>query len=438
MKRLIEEKLINWKVSNNRKPLIINGANQIGKTYSLIQFGKTHYSDLAYFNFESNVKLQNIFEGDFNTERIILELSAYIGKRLLKDNMLIIFDEIQACPKAITSLKYFNENDNEYHIACAGSLLGVVVSKTANSNFSFPVGKIESINMFPMNFKEFLLAMREEPLIDLIAQCYNSFTQISEINHNKALKLYKDFLIVGGMPEAVMQYIETNNMDFAKIVQNQIFSDYANDFIKYSTKSESVRHGALYNSIPSQLSSGKNRFYYSAILEGARSRDFYLSIDWLIRAGLVTQIFSLKSKEKIRLPLESFVENDHFKLFMSDIGLMTNKLAISQSMLLNDKTLDSITKGALAEQYLANELINNGHKLYYWQTESNSEVDFILQLDDTFIPIECKSADNTQSKSLKLFVDKYNPKYSIRVSSKNFGFNNNIKSVPLYAAWCIK
>ena len=432
MKRLITSALINWKNKDNRKPLVIFGARQVGKTYSVMEFGKQSYNEVAYFNFEIMSMLKSIFESDLDPIRIVTALTALSGKTISKENTLIFFDEIQAAPKALTALKYFYELAPEYHIIAAGSLLGVA---TQREELSFPVGKVDEINMFPLTFQEFLMATNNDALIDVIKNAFGENKPMLLPLHEKALELYRTYLIVGGMPDCVNEYIIKKDFDFVKIKQQEIYRDYTSDMTKYATNAESVRHEATFNSIPSQLAKQNKKFQYKLIGENARSRNYEDSIRWLSKASIVLQCYKVNQG---KTPIEFYKDNTSYKIYMSDVGLLSSKLMISPSVILSDINFGGEAKGAITENYVAEQLVANGFNLYYWESNSTAELDFILQLNENAIPLECKANNNVRSRSLGVFVSKYNSSYSIRVSTKNFGFENNIKSVPLYAIFCIK
>ena len=310
-------------------PLILDGARQIGKTYSLIEFGKKHYANWVYFNFDGNDNLQDVFTGDLDVDRILRELIALSGKSIVKKSTLIIFDEIQACPRAITSLKYFCENQPDYHIVCSGSLLGIALNreeqiKKPNEKraFSYPVGKVDHLKMFPMNFLEFLWAMDFEELAKIIQESFNEFKPLSGALHAKALEIYRTYLVVGGMPASVQEYIARKDFDFVKVKQTQIFNDYTTDMIKYSSKLESNRHEAVYNSLPSQLLKENQKFQYAIVKTGARARDYEDSVLWINKAGIALLSYSLNIGRTMKLPLEAFKDNFSFKVFLSDVGLL--------------------------------------------------------------------------------------------------------------------
>ncbi|GHV00664.1 ATPase [Clostridia bacterium] len=435
MKRIIEENLLAWKNEPKRKPLIIDGARQIGKTYTMLDFGKKNYPNVAYFNFEGNKPLNRIFCEDLNPERIVRELSALSGKSIQKGSALIIFDEIQACPAALTSLKYFCETAPEYHIICAGSLLGIALNRESNAEkISFPVGKTNGLKMYPMNFKEFLWAAGYGDLAALIEESFSNNKPLSEPLHLKALELYKTYILVGGMPECVAEYLERMDFDFMRAKQHKIVADYTADMVKYSDRLEAVRHEAVYNSIPSQLSKENRKFQYGIIKSGARAKDYENSITWIAKAGIALQCFKMNT---VNTPAEFYKDMTSYKIYFSDVGLLCSKFAVSPEILLSDFSIGGEAKGALTENYLAQELTAAGHSIYYWESGGRAEVDFVLQIGGKLIPVECKAAENTKSKSLKAYVEAFKPDYSVRVSSKNFGFENRIKSIPLYAASCI-
>lgn len=430
MKRRIEAGLLNWKNQKDRKPLIVYGARQVGKTYSIINFGKNNYADYAYFNFEANEELKSIFDRNLEPSRIVLELGAVLGKRI-SGHTLIIFDEIQAAPKALTSLKYFYEQAPEYHIIAAGSLLGVALER---ENYSFPVGKVNSINMYPMDFYEFLMATENEALADIIEAGYRDDTPLSEQLHSRAFELYRAYLVVGGMPEVVREYVETNDYRMVRVKQAEIINNYTADMAKYATKNEAVRHVATYNSIPSQLARENKKFQYRLIGSNARSREYEGSIDWLYKAGVVLKCEKVNEG---KIPLEFYKDITSFKIYFSDVGLLAAKAMIPVETILSDINFGGEAKGAVTENYLAVQLACREHNLYYWESNSTAELDFVIMYGNGILPIECKANVHVRAKSLEIFKKKYDIAQSVRVSAKNFGMENGIKSVPLYAAWCI-
>ena len=431
MKRKIVEWLLNWKNSKDRKPLILQGARQVGKTYSALSFGRDYYKTTAYFNFEDNTQLCKVFERDLNPDRIILELSALTGQNILKGDTLIFFDEIQACERALTSLKYFNENANEYHIIAAGSLLGVAVNREQHS---FPVGKVNIKTLYPLDFEEFLIALGKQQFVDLIKDSFNNNTPFSF--HDIAMDIYKSYLIIGGMPNAVKEYLEEKDFNFVLSIQKNINDSYIADMAKYATPHETTKIMAAFNSIPAQLSKDNKKFQYKIIKSGARAYDYETPIDWLKASGVIIKCYKCNEG---KLPLSAYTDFNSFKVYMTDTGLLCSKFGIPANAILVDTPSFNGFKGAITENYVAFTLTVNGHIPYYWETNGQAEVDFLIQdKQGNIIPVEVKAADHARSKSLNQFIKKYNPPYAIRVSSKNFGFENNIKAIPLYATFLIQ
>ncbi len=430
MERKIENTLLNWKISVRRLPLIVQGARQVGKTHSILKFGKTHYKNVLYFNFESNSQLNKIFEKDLSPSRILKDLSVLSGKTILENNSLIFFDEIQASEKALTSLKYFAEQTSQYHIIAAGSLLGIAINR---EKYSFPVGKVEMQTLFPLDFEEFLWAIQQRKGVEIIRECFNNNSECSL--HQHFMNFYRTYLCIGGMPQAINEYTETNDFDFTASIQKNINDAYIADMAKYASPVETVRIMGVFNSIPAQLAKEKRKFQYKQIKSGARAKEYQISIEWLRASGVI--VFSPKVTAGI-FPLSVNTDNNSFKIYMTDTGLLLSKFGISANTILSEvQGFDNI-KGILAENYVAAALAANNYIPNYWESEGKAEVDFIIQnRNGEVIPIEVKSSENVRSKSLQQFVSKYKPVYSIRISSKNFGFENNIKSIPLYACFCI-
>ncbi|MDD4276030.1 MAG: ATP-binding protein [Clostridia bacterium] len=431
MKRKIYQNLLNWKLSDDRKPLILQGARQVGKTYIVNIFGDNEYSNVVYCNFEKEELLATIFS-DLDPKTIIAKLANYKRKEIIPGATLILFDEVQSCPQALTSLKYFNETANDYHIIALGSLLGVSVHR---ENFSFPVGKVEFLNMYPMDFEEYLMAKDEDFLISQIRESFISNKPLDELFHKKAINIYKEYLLVGGMPEVVEEYIKTGNYNLTRNKQDEILVAYRNDMGKYNKESEIPKTQIVYKNISTQLSKENKKFQYKLLKKGGRSSEFESAIEWLCLAGIANQLYRL---EQIKLPLNAYKSLTDFKFFMNDVGLCCASQSIHFDDIYFDNELINDFKGGLTENYINNQLIINGLNLYYWTSGNQAEVDFITRIESDIIPIEVKSSDNTKSKSLSIYKEKYTPKYSIRLSTKNFGLENEIKSVPLYAAFCIK
>lgn len=424
MKRFVLDKLIKWKNSINRKPLILKGVRQCGKTYILKEFGNLNYENVAYFNFEQNKLLSKIFETDFDIDRIILELTAISNIKIEKNSTLIIFDEIQKCSNALTSLKYFCENGKDYHVACAGSLLGIAL----HSNVSFPVGKVDFINLYPMSFSEFLIATNNEGLFEYLKSFKSK--AIPEIIAAKLEELLKQYLVIGGMPEVVNSWITSNDFELVNKIQQDIIYSYELDFAKHANIKEFPKLTAILTSIPNQLAKPNKKFIFSQVKKGYRAKDLEDSLEWLIDAGL---IFKVPLVEKPNMPLSSYADNSYFKIYLCDVGLMRKMANISEDVIFNLSNNYSEFKGALAENFVLNELIKMfEQKLYYWNSGNEAEVDFLIQIKSSIIPIEVKSEKNVRAKSLGLYINKYNPKYALKVSLLNNVGGNNIYNLPLY------
>ena len=431
MYRKIMKFLEEWKESPHRKPLILQGARQVGKTYSVLEFGRTHYENVAYFNFESTPKLNKTFEENIRPDYLIPVLSHIAGQTIVTEKTLIVFDEVQLCERALTSLKYFCEEAPGYHVIVAGSLLGVAVNR---DKFSFPVGKVDMKTLYPMDIEEFMLALGEDSLVEKIRESFANDTPMPSALHEAALKIYREYLIVGGMPECVMQYANTKDFILVRNTQNTILASYLNDMSKYNNTNEIKKTRLCYDNITVQLSKKNTRFQYKLIKKGARAAEFENAIEWLSLSGIVSRIYKA---EQIRKPLENYRNIDAFKIYVSDLGLLCAKKDLSASDILYMSEELNDFKGGMVENYANTSLTTNGHKTYYWESERGAEVDFIIQREGKLIPVEVKSADNTKAKSLKLYIEAFKPDYAIKLSAKNFGFENNVKTVPLYAVFCI-
>ena len=431
MYRKIMKYLEAWKNNEYRKPLILQGARQVGKTYSILEFGRTHYENVAYFNFETNPKLADVFEENISPDYLIPLLSHIASQTIIKEKTLIIFDEVQLCERALTSLKYFYEDAPEYHIIVAGSLLGVAVNR---SQFSFPVGKVDIQTLYPMDMEEFMLAMGEDDLVERIRKCLADNTPMPSVLHDKAMQIYRQYLVVGGMPESVVQYVNTKDYILVRHTQDMILASYLNDMSKYNQTNEIKKTRLAYDNITVQLSKKNTRFQYKLLKKGARAAEFENAIEWLCLSGIVSQIYKV---EQIKKPLENYRDIDTFKIYVSDLGLLCAKkdLIPNDVLYMSDELNDF--KGGMAENYVNVQLTINGYRTYYWESDRGAEVDFIIQRDGELIPIEVKSADNTRAKSLKVYMETYHPAYAIKLSAKNFAFEDNKKIVPLYAAFCI-
>ncbi len=431
MYRKITEYLTEWKLSPHRKPLILQGARQVGKTYSVLEFGRGHYENVAYFNFETNPILITTFDESIEPSFLIPVLSHLAGQTIMKEKTLIVLDEVQLCERALTSLKYFYENAPEYHIIVAGSLLGVAVNR---QQFSFPVGKVDMKTLYPMDMEEFLFACGEDDLVKRIKQCFERNQPMPAALHAAAMQYYLQFLVVGGMPDCVSKFISTKDYILVRHLQNMILASYLNDMSKYNTANEIKKTHLAYDNITVQLSKKNTRFQYKLIKKGARAAEFENAIEWLSLSGIVSRIYRA---ENISKPLENYRDIDSFKIYVSDVGLLcAKKEIVPEDVFYGSSELNDF-KGGMVENYVCNQLTANGYKSYYWASERGAEVDFIIQRDGKIIPIEVKSADNTKAKSLSIYIDKHKPGYAVKISTKNFGFEDGKKSVPLYAAFCI-
>ena len=424
MERLLFSELEKWKNKKKRKPLIIQGARQVGKTWIMKEFGKRSFDNVVYINFDNNERMKNVFDCDYDISRIISALKIEHGKNFVAENTLLIFDEIQEVPKALTSLKYFCENAPEYAIVAAGSLLGVAM----HQGTSFPVGKVDFLHLYPLNFYEFLLAIGETGLADLLdKQDYELINSFS----SKYTDLLRKYYYVGGMPEVVQCYVDTDDMQEVRNIQKELLIYYENDFSKHAPKETVPRIQMVWNSIPAQLAKENRKFIYGIVREGARAKDFELAIQWLEDCGLIHKCYRVA---KPRMPLISYMEMSSFKLFMLDVGLLTAKGNLSPRILLEGNRIFEEFKGALTEQFVAQELCAPEYELYYYSTEnSTGEIDFVIQHNCHCIPLEVKAEENLRARSLRAFCDKYKPDIAIRTSMSNYREQDWMNNVPLYA-----
>ena len=430
MKRKILSDLVKWKEDKNRKPLIIHGARQVGKTYIIKQFGKEYYENLIYVNFETNQEISSQISESIDAKYIINKLELFYGEKIIPEKTLIFFDEVQTNERALTSLKYFCEDAPEYHIIAAGSLLGIAINREQHS---FPVGKVQMMNMYPLSFKEFLIAIGRENLIEEIKKHFEENSRMDKDIHELCLKLYRTYLVVGGMPEVVQMYLDEKKTISAIDVQAEILLSYERDMTKYADNNLSNRIISAFDSIPVQLAKDNPKFQYKVISKGGTAGIFGEAILWLKNSGIVNQVY----KATAELPLEMHKDLASFKLYMSDVGLFVNKAGYPLYQIDLSTKPTMISMGPLTEHYVANELRTKGYEIYYWESEGKAELDFLIQKDTDIIPIEVKSSVHTKSRSLDLYIKRYNPKYAIRISEKNFGLENGIKLVPLYAVFCI-
>lgn len=436
LERDIMKQLVEWKDSSNRKPLMLTGVRQCGKTYVCKKFGEQYFEDVAYFYFEGNKGLASVFDYDFDVERILDELGNILrGKEIVPGKTLVIFDEIQACPNAITSLKYFCENRRELHIICAGSLLGVAIKR---NHISFPVGKIDRLQMYPLSFSEFLRADGGRALFEGI-QKYGIDRELPELYTGKLEKALKYYYIVGGMPEIVAKWVETHNFDEIEKLQENILLDYSSDFAKHAPKNDIPKLSWIWDSIPKQLAKDNNKFVFSHVKEGKRSNELEDALEWLTDAGLVYRLELVQNPE---LPLAFCADATFFKVYMSDVGLLRKKSGVSPKTILEDSELYKNFKGAFTENYVLNELVKQRIKPYFWKSGNIAEVDFVFEYEDKIIPVEAKAELHTRAKSYREYCKKYMPQLGFKFSMKNVG-NHEVEgtktySVPLYLIWMIK
>ena len=425
MYRYAIENLDKWKNSKNRKPLIIEGARQVGKTWIMKEFGKKSYNKTVYINFDSNVQMAELFSIDLNVERIIMGLELYAGHKINPADTLIIFDEVQEVPKALSSLKYFYENAPEYHIVCAGSLLGIAL----HEGTSFPVGKVDFLKLYPLSFKEFLMAMGLERFAELSDKKDYDMIKSFKQTYIDALKQY---YYVGGMPEVVASFSDEKDFNEARKIQKRILTAYEQDFSKHAPKEIVPKIRMLWNSIPSQLAKENKKFIYGLIREGARAKDYETAIMWLSDCGLVHKVSRINAPN---IPLKAYEDLKAFKLFIVDVGLLGAMVGLNQRTLLNGNELFTEFKGALTEQYVMQQLaVNQDLGIYYYTNDRNTcEVDFIVDNGDNIIPLEVKAEINLKAKSLKTYREKFKPEISIRSSMADYSEEIGLINLPLYA-----
>lgn len=424
MQRYALKHLIDWKNKKNHKPLVIQGARQVGKTWLMQEFGKKYYEQVAYINFDVDVKSREIFDVDYDTERLIMDIGLATKTKINAENTLIIFDEIQECPRALTSLKYFRENAPQYDIVVAGSLLGVA----CHEGTGFPVGKVSFMNLFPLSFEEFLLAMGEERFVELLNK--KDFKTIKLFN-NKYEKLLKQYCYVGGMPEIVQDFVENKDFESVRNLQKEILSAYEEDFTKHIPTNTVAKIRLLWKSIPAQLSKENKKFIYGAAKEGARARDFEAALSWLINSGLVYRVNKITKPD---LPITAYEDFNSFKLFVLDVGLLGAMTDLQADTIIDGNRIFEEFKGAIAEQYVLQQFKTiKDLPVFYWSNEtSRAEIDFVIQIKSDVVPVEVKAERNLQAKSLKVYMEKYKPDYAIRTSMADYKKTDNLIDLPLY------
>lgn len=419
------KKLEKWKNSSRRKPLIVNGARQVGKTYLLKEFGKNYYEKFAYINMDNNIRMKELFEGGFDTDRIIQGLKIESGVNIEPENTLIVLDEAQEVLKSISALKYFNENANEYHIIIAGSLLGITLHK----GISFPVGKVDFLNMYPLNFKEYLIALGKEDFAKIIEEKNEDMLKIFADDIKKYLR---EYYYVGGMPEVVNDYV--NNKDYIQVreIQNTILKDYEEDFSKHIPTDQIMKVKQIWDNFNSQISRENKKFVFGTLKKGARGYEYEEAINWLVNAGLLIKVNRVNSA---KLPLSGYIDYNAFKLYFFDVGLLSAKNKLDVKTLLEQNRIFTEYKGALTEQYVLTELISNYDIIpsYYTSESRKFEIDFMIEYDSKVIPVEVKAEENIQAKSLKQFIEKNNTEINIRTSMLDYKLDGKIINIPLYS-----
>jgi len=424
MYRIAINRMKMWKLKKNRKPLLFLGARQVGKTWLLQEFGKSEYKQMLYINFEDKDAPKDIFQEDFNIDRIITLLNAYSGLKITHEDTLLVFDEIQAAPQGITSLKYFYEKAPQYQIIAAGSLLGVNI----HPGESFPVGKVDFLTLYPLSFTEFLLAMSENGIVELIEKREWELLNTFNVKLTNYLRYY---FFIGGMPEAVLSFSQNRDWNEVRTIQNAILKSYENDFSKHAPTDILPRINLVWKSIPAQLAKENRKFFYGVIKEGARAREYEMAIQWLIDSGLLHKVYCVS---KPALPLVAYQELSAFKIYLNDTGLLAAMSNLNAKTLLNGDAVFTEFKGALAEQFVFQQLLlNEKLSIHYYQINNRIEIDFIIQNEnDEIIPVEAKSGKNLEAKSLKIYCEKFQPKRAIRTSLANYREENCITNVPLY------
>lgn len=425
MYRIAMEKLLKWKESKRRKPLIIEGARQVGKTWLMKEFGRQAYADTVYINFDSNSRMAALFASDLDTERLIMGLELYAGRKIDPDHALLIFDEVQEVPRALSSLKYFYENAPQYHIVCAGSLLGIAL----HGGTSFPVGKVDFLKLYPLSFQEFLMATGNERFTELLEK--QDFQMITSFKQTYIDSL-KYYYFVGGMPEAVQSFVEEKDFNEVRAIQKRILAAYEQDFSKHAPVEIVPKIRMLWNSIPSQLAKENKKFVYGLVREGARAKEYETAIMWLTDCGLVHKVSRVNTAG---IPLKAYEDLKAFKLYVLDVGLLGCMTGLRQRTLLDGKDLFIEFKGALTEQYVCQQLktIQDLNVYYYTNERGSCEVDFIIDTGEQIIPIEVKAEVNLKAKSLRTYRDKYSPEISLRISMADYKREDWLVNLPLYA-----
>ncbi len=428
MKRTLYQNLLDWKSNQRRKPLLLQGARQVGKTWLINEFGKKEYRKYVYLNFEQTPNLKMLFNNELSPEKIIENIGLLLGEKIISDNTLICFDEIQNCPEALTSLKYFQEHAPEFHIIAAGSLLGVSLGKTS----SFPVGKVNFLTLYPLSFAEYLDATGES----LLAEKLNFLDTLPDILHEKMIELLKMYFFLGGMPEVVSDYTQNQDIKEARNIQNDILKAYQRDFSKYSDPSQALKVAEVWQSIPFQLAKENKKFMYNDVKSNARSSAYQQSIEWLKNAGLIHIVYQIRAA---KLPISGYADYTKFKIYILDTGLLAALLNLSSDIILKPNQLFLEYNGAFVENYTCLELLKTIEQdLFYWSSEREAEVDFVFQWQNEIFPLEVKSGTNRNTKSLRSYADKYQPTLLLRASPRNFIKSDEFINIPLYGLMGLK
>ncbi|HIW43040.1 MAG TPA: ATP-binding protein [Candidatus Mediterraneibacter vanvlietii] len=418
------EKLEKWKSRKNRKPLIVRGARQVGKTWLMREFGRKNYEKCAYISMDENERMENVFRDAFDIDRILLALEIEAGFKITPEDTLIIFDEVQEVPRALKALKYFCEQAPQYHIMAAGSLLGIAL----HEGTSFPVGKVDFLDLYPMTFREFLLACGQERFVQLMEQ--HDYAMMGNFR-TELIDYLKYYYYVGGMPEAVQEYVQEKDFRAVREVQNKLLTAYENDLSKHAPAEIVTKIRMLWNSIPTQLAKENKKFVYGLVREGARAREYEVAITWLMDVGLVYKVERVKKPD---FPLRAYQDFSAFKLFVLDVGLLGAMSRLNAKVILEGDRMFEEFKGALTEQYVLQQLIvHEENDIFYWSSEKGTgELDFLIQMDDKIVPIEVKAEENLQAKSLRSFVQKYDMKYAVRTSMSDYREQGWMVNYPLY------
>lgn len=425
MQRYLMNELLQWKEKENRKPLILKGARQVGKTWLMKEFGRLHFKKVAYVTFFNNQRMKKVFDEDYDIERIIININIETHTEVTPNDTLIIFDEIQEAPRALEALKYFCENAPEYAVIAAGSLLGVAI----HAGVSFPVGKVETLELYPMSYREFLVAMGQEALAELLEK--KDYSLIGDFSE-KYIFWLKNYYYVGGMPEIVQYFSEHKNYDEVRNMQNAILEQYENDFSKHTASNELPRIRMVWNSIPLQLAKENKKFFFGKIKEGARAKEFELAIEWLQDCGLIKKVYKVT---KPAMPLKAYTDFSSFKLYLLDVGLLGALSELDAESILEGNAIFTEFKGALTEQYVLQQMVSDTkYKPYYYAGEKATyEVDFLIQQNKNVIPVEVKAEENLRAQSLKVYCEKFKPEYAVRTSMSNYREQNWLINLPLYA-----